>query len=62
MITNAKYVVDTKCDNGNQFLHGPFRTRRAAERFMISEIGNSKIRVVMAPDGWTRTEGKKRGT
>jgi len=67
-VTNAKYVVETICDNGNVFLHGPFRSRTAAEeyiqngdetyRFHYNDAPQqrvSKVRSVFAPTGWTRS-------
>ncbi len=30
-IAKAKYVVETHCDNGNVFLHGPFGSKTKAE-------------------------------
>ena len=68
-VSNAKYVVETICDNGNVFLHGPFRSRTVAEeyiqngdeiyRFHYNDASPdqrvSKVREVFAPTGWTRS-------
>ena len=34
-ITNAKYVVESHCTNGNVFLHGPFRSKSAADEYIL---------------------------
>jgi len=61
-VTNAKYVVETCCTNGNVFLHGPFRSRTAAENWMLLEsdltmenCNKIKVRMIFAPTGWTRS-------
>ena len=62
-ITNAKYVVETCCTNGNIFLHGPFKSKTAAENWCSSDAceytmencNKISIRMVAAPNGWTRS-------
>jgi len=72
MITKAKYVVESHCTNGNVFLHGPFRSKSAADEYVlecemewasgpIMAMATHKVRAIFNPKGWTRTEGKKRG-
>ena len=62
-VTNAKYVVETHCSNGNVFLHGPFKSHTLAEKYCRKEYDKAKygsttihtVRADLAPKGWTRS-------
>lgn len=68
-IAKAKYVVETHCDNGNVFLHGPFGSKTKAEEYVETceeddwthrgarghyPISTHKVRMVMHPLQWAK--------
>jgi hypothetical protein len=69
-IAKAKYVVETQCENGNIFLHGPFNSKSKAEEYVKTceeddranrvvkghnPISTHKVRVIMHPTKWTKS-------
>ena len=62
-VAKAKYVVETHCDNGNVFLHGPFRSHSLADKYCREEYDKANygsttthaVRSILAPTGWTRS-------
>lgn len=67
-IAKAKYVVETRCMNGNVFLHGPFGSKTKASEYLdevrlendcwspdgAHRTNTYKIRMVMHPNKWTK--------
>ena len=62
-----KYVVETQCENGNVFLHGPFGARATAEKYArekynVARYGSTTthtIRAILSPTGWTKATKAK---